>query len=49
MLLFSYYFTVYKKEKERRHAINHYKIPDILFIMCTLSQISYMLWYLFDK
>ncbi|VTR49025.1 Uncharacterised protein [Sphingobacterium thalpophilum] len=39
ILLSVYYFYIYKEEKKIENRINHYKIPDFLFLICSLSQI----------
>lgn len=38
-MLPAYFHTnIYKKEKERKHAINHYEIPDALFVISVATQ-----------
>ena len=39
LLVVYYYFVVYSKEREDKYRVNHYEIPDFLFLVYSVSQI----------
>ncbi|VTR48529.1 Uncharacterised protein [Sphingobacterium thalpophilum] len=39
VLISYYYFCIYTKEKKSKNLINHYRIPDFLFLICSVSQV----------